>query len=104
MLNVAEALGGDVVVVAHSIAATITMKALRRHTGVISGAVLHEPPLPGTPAGLESSDVMDAALEDGRYEDALEAFLRDLVKLSPADLEAYQTSPLHSIQLALIWP
>ena len=103
VLAVAEALGGDVVVVAHSIAATITLQALRRQTGIIVGAVLYEPPLPGMPAGLESSDAMNAALEDRRYEDALEAFLRDLVKLSPEDLQAYQTSPVRSTQLALIW-
>lgn len=62
------------VVVAHSIAATITLQALRRQDGVIAGAVLYEPPLPGLPAGLGSSEAMSAALGDGRYEDALEAF------------------------------
>lgn len=103
VLAVAEALGGGVVVVAHSMGASITLQALRRQTGIIVGAVLYEPPLPGMSAGLESSDVMNAALEEGRYEDALEAFLRDLVKLSPEDLQAYRTSPLWSIQLALIW-
>ena len=103
VLAVAEALGGGVVVVAHSMGASITLQALRRQTGPIVGAVLYEPPLPGMPAGSESSEAMNAALQDQRYEDALEAFLRDLVKLSPADLEAYRSSPLHSIQLALIW-
>jgi pimeloyl-ACP methyl ester carboxylesterase len=103
VLAVAEALGGGVVVVAHSIAATITVQALRRQTGVIVGAVLYEPPLPGMPAGLESSDAMNAARQEGNYEEALEAFLRDLVKLSPADVQAYQTSPLRPTQLALIW-
>jgi pimeloyl-ACP methyl ester carboxylesterase len=103
VLAVAEALGGSVVVVAHSIAATITLQALRRQTGVIVGAVLYEPPLPGMPAGLESSDAMNAALQEDKYEEALDAFLRDLVKLSPADVQAYQTSPLRPTQLALIW-
>jgi pimeloyl-ACP methyl ester carboxylesterase len=103
VLAVAGALGSEVVVVAHSIAATITLQALRRQGGVIAGAVLYEPPLPGLPGGLESSDTMDIALAEGRYADALDAFLRDLVKLSPDDLERYRMSPLRSTQLALIW-
>ncbi len=103
VLAVAAALGGDVVVVAHSIGASITLQALHRQTGTIVGAVLYEPPLPGMPAGLESSDVMNAALMEGRYDDALEAFLRDLVKLSPEEFDAYKRSPLRLSQLALIW-
>lgn len=65
--------------------------------------MLYEPPLPGMPAGSESSEEMNAALQDKRYEDALEAFLRDLVKLSPRELEAVRASPSHSRQVALIW-
>ena len=37
---------------------------------------------------------MNAALQDGRHDEALEAFLRDLVKLSPEELEAYRASPI----------
>ncbi len=103
VLAIAGALGGGVVVVAHSIGASITLQALRRQTGTIIGAVLYEPPLPGMPAGLESSDAMNAALEEGRFDDALEAFLREVVKLSPEEFEAYRRSPLRSSQAALIW-
>ena len=103
MLAVAEALGGGVVVVAHSIGASVTLQALRQQAGLIIGAVLYEPPLPGMPAGSESSEEMNAALKDHRYEDALEAFLRDLVKLSPRELEAVRASRLHAHQVALIW-
>ena len=94
VVGVAEALGGGVVVVAHSIAATITLQALRRRSPAFVGAVLYEPPLPGMPAGPESSDAMNAALRDGRHDDALEAFLGDLVKQSPEELEAYRASPM----------
>lgn len=101
VLVVAEALGGDVLVAAHSIGATISLEALRRSGGLISAAVLYEPPLPGSvpppPAG------MLAALDEGRDEDALEIFLRDMVKLAPGDLEAARASPGWAHRVELIW-
>jgi len=103
VLAVAEALGGGVVVAAHSIGATITLQALRRAGDLIAGAVLYEPPLPGMPSGLGSSDAMLTALDEGRAEDALVAFLRDMVQLAPGDIEAYRASPAWSSRVALIW-
>jgi len=103
VLGVADALGGSAVVVGHSIGATITLQALRRAGPLIAGAVLYEPPLPGMPAGLGSSDAMLAALDDGRDDDALVAFLRDMVQLESEDIEAYRTSPRWFSRVALIW-
>ena len=101
VLVVAEALGGDVVVAAHSIGATISLEALRRSRGLISAAVLYEPPLPDSvpppPAG------MIAALDEGRHEDALEIFLREMVRLDHADLDAARASPAWSHRVELIW-
>jgi len=101
VLAVAEALGGDVVVAAHSIGATIALEALRRSRGLISAGVLYEPPLPDSvpPPPAE----MLVALAEGRDEDALEIFLRDMVKLDPADLEAARTSPTWSHRVEMIW-
>jgi len=103
VLAVADVLGGGVVVAAHSIGATITLQALRRAGDLIAGALLYEPPLPGMPSGLGSSDAMLTALDEGRDEDALVAFLRDVVQFSPGDIDAYRASPAWSSRVALIW-
>jgi pimeloyl-ACP methyl ester carboxylesterase len=81
VLVVAEALGGDVVVAAHSIGATISLEALRRSRGLLSAAVLYEPPLPDSVRPPPAA--MLAALDEGRHEEALVIFLRDMVKLDP---------------------
>jgi pimeloyl-ACP methyl ester carboxylesterase len=46
---------------------------------------------------------MLAALDQGRDEDALEIFLRDMVKLDPPDLEAARASPGWSHRVEIIW-
>jgi pimeloyl-ACP methyl ester carboxylesterase len=46
---------------------------------------------------------MLAALKDGRYEDALVAFVRDMVKLAPDEIDAYRASPAWGIGVDLIW-
>lgn len=103
VLAVAEAVGGGVVVVGHSIGATIALQALRRCGELVAGAVLYEPPLPGMPSGLGSSAAMLDALDDGRDEEALLAFLRDMVKLAPSDIDAYRASPAWPSRIAVIW-
>ena len=103
ILCVAEALGGGIVVVAHSIAATITLQALRRADGLITGAVLYEPPLPGMESGLGSAQAMLAALEEGRDEDALVAFMANMVRMPAEDIAAYQASPVWASRVSMIW-
>ena len=103
LISVAEALGGGVVVAAHSFGATITLQALRLGSDLITGAVLYEPPLPSMPAGLGSSEAMLAALADGRHEDALVAFVRDMVKLAPDEIDAYRVSQAWAVGVDLIW-
>ena len=103
ILSVAKALGGGVIVVAHSIGATITLQALRRSGDLIAGAVLYEPPLPGMASGFGSSKAMLTALDEERYEEALIAFLTDLVRLPAADIAAYRASPIWASRVRLIW-
>ena len=102
MLSVAEALGGDVVVVAHSIGATIALQALRRNDGLIRAAALYEPPLPGI-GTTDPSEAMIEALDAGRDEEALTIFLRDLVRLSDGEVAASRASPMWPSRVALIW-
>jgi pimeloyl-ACP methyl ester carboxylesterase len=102
VLSVAEALGGGVVVVAHSIGATIALQALRRSDGLIRAAALYEPPLPGI-GTTDLPEIMIEALDAGRDEDALTIFLRDLVQLSDGDIAAYRASPMWQSRVALIW-
>jgi pimeloyl-ACP methyl ester carboxylesterase len=101
VLSVAEALGGGVVVVGHSIGATIALQALRRSDGLIRAAALYEPPLPGmTP---ETPEAMIEALDAGRDDDALTIFLSDMVRLSDSEIAALRTSPMWENRVALIW-
>ena len=99
----AKALGGGIVVVAHSIGATITLQALRRAGGLIAGAVLYEPPLPGMESGLGSPQAMLAALEEGRDEDALVAFMTDMVRMPAEDIAAFRASPAWASRVSMIW-
>ena len=101
VLVVAEALGGDVLVVGHSVGATIALQALRRSGDLITAAVLYEPPLPGMVPNAPAA--MLAALDDERYEDALTIFLSDMVHLDPADITAFQASPGWPTRVKLIW-
>ena len=101
MLSVAAALGGGVLVAAHSIGATIALQALRRSDGLICAAALYEPPLPGmTP---QPPLAMIEALDTGKVEDALTVFLSEVVRLSASEISALRASPLWEKRLALIW-
>ena len=101
VLSVAEALGGGVVVVGHSIGATIALQALRRSDGLIRAATLYEPPLPGmTP---ETPAAMIEALDGGRDDDALTIFLSEVVRLSDREIAALRASPMWESRVALIW-
>lgn len=101
VLSVAEALGGGVVVVAHSIGATIALQALRRSDGLIRAAALYEPPLPGM--GTGAPETFNQALDAGRDEDALTIFLSDMVRLSESEVAAFRASPMWQSRVALIW-
>lgn len=103
MLSVAEALGGGVVVVAHSIGATIALQALRRSDGLIRAAALYEPPLPGMGIAPATPEAMIEALDAGKDEDALTIFLTDMARLSDGEVAAYRASPMWQSRVALIW-
>lgn len=101
VLGLAAALGGEVVVAAHSIGATIALQALRRSNGLIIAALLYEPPLPGMTPPAPAA--MIEALDEGRDEDALESFLRDMVGLSTDEIRTYRSSPIWAKRVSLIW-
>ncbi len=103
LLAVASALGGHVVVAAHSIGATIALEAMRRSAGLIAGAVLYEPPHPGAPSWQGQPPDMRAAIDDGRHDDALVIFLRDVVELTAGEIEAFRSSPGWARSVSLMW-
>jgi pimeloyl-ACP methyl ester carboxylesterase len=103
VLAVARALGGNVILVAHSLGAVIALQALRRAGNLIAGAILYEPPHTGTPSQMETSEAMLTALDEGRDEDALIAFFREVAKFAPADLDAYRASAAWPTRVGLVW-
>jgi pimeloyl-ACP methyl ester carboxylesterase len=103
VLSVAQALGGHVVVAAHSIGATITLEALRRCGDLIAAAVLYEPPHPGAPSWQGQPPRMQAAMSEGRYEDALVIFLREVANRTAEEVALFRSSPLWQRAVDLVW-
>ena len=103
LLAVAHALGGNVILVGHSLGAVIGLQALRRAGSLLAGAILYEPPHTGTPAQMETSEAMLTALDEGRDEDALVAFFREVAKFAPADIESYRASPTWPTRVSVVW-
>ena len=99
ILAVAAALGGGVVVAAHSVGATITLRALLRSGDLIKAAVLYEPPILKIPP----ADAMHTALAAGQPEQARIAFLRSVVEMSGDDIEAFRAAPTWARSVELMW-
>jgi pimeloyl-ACP methyl ester carboxylesterase len=69
----------------------------------VARLILYEPPLPirGTVVGPAFADVR-SAVADGRIEDGLTVFLRDLVKVSADELAGLKSSPEWQPMIALM--
>ncbi|UQU66106.1 alpha/beta hydrolase [Couchioplanes caeruleus] len=73
------------VVVGHSSGGVLALEALTADPGLYAGAVLYEPPVViGEPLGGDRLVPARAALAKGRPGKALSIFLRDVVRMSPA--------------------
>jgi pimeloyl-ACP methyl ester carboxylesterase len=100
---VIEAIGGPVAVLAHSYGAVCALEASML-TASISRMALYEPPIPTGvpmyPPGLP--DEMQALLDDGAAEAALELFFRQVVRMPEADLAELRLLPMwqRRVQLA----
>src|SRR5439155_21142689 len=87
---VAEAVGPDVYVVAHSYGARCTLEAARV-TDAIGRMLLYEPPMstPGHPVARPPVlDELRAADRAGDNDRIVETFFRDVIDLPAADVEA----------------
>ena len=103
VLAVAALLEPGAVLVAHSIGATIALETLRRDTTPFAGAVLYEPPLPVDDGPTPGRAEMLVALDEGRYEDAVEAWARKSVRLPEPAFEAFKASPAWPRAVEAIW-
>jgi pimeloyl-ACP methyl ester carboxylesterase len=103
VLAVAEQLEPGAVLVGHSIGAVIALEVLRRNTMPFGGAVLYEPPIPVDSQPSPGRQEMLAALDEGRLEDAVEAWARQSVRLSEADFAAFKASPAWPRAVDAIW-
>ena len=93
LASVIAAIGENVVVLAHSYGALVTLSAVPDLRSV-SRLILYEPP--GVIPGPESTDAvqkMERALEAGNREEIVTLFLRDQIGAPPEVLAAFKQSP-----------
>jgi pimeloyl-ACP methyl ester carboxylesterase len=95
---VAESLPGTVSVLGHSIGGLCALEAAFL-TNRISRLILYEPPLQDLDH-TEVADRMEAMIRTGKREQALIAFLRDIVMLSPDEISAMKRQPSWSDRIA----
>jgi pimeloyl-ACP methyl ester carboxylesterase len=92
---VVEAVGGPVFVLAHSYGAICGLEATRL-TDRIARLVLYEPPIPTGlplyPPGLP--DRMQALIDSGESEAALEVFFLEVVRMPGHELEVFRKLPM----------
>ena len=97
---VVEAIGGPVVVLAHSYGALATLVALD-HLKTVSHLILYEPPVTLHPTEIEVVARMERALEAGDRAQVVTSFLLDQVRV-PADRVAMmRASPIWPIVLEI---
>lgn len=100
---VVESLGAPVSVLAHSFGALCSLEAVLL-TDKISRLILYEPPLPvGLPLyAPDFPDRMQALLDSGDLDAALEFFLRQEVKMPDQDLEVYRQLPMWQERVKIV--
>ena len=92
---VVESIDEPVVLLGHSYGALCTLEAALR-TDSLRTLILYEPPLPVSDHEPDTEDVlaeMTALHDDGENEQALVLFLREIVMLPPAELDALRSTP-----------
>jgi pimeloyl-ACP methyl ester carboxylesterase len=99
---VVDAVGEPVLVLAHSYGAICGMEAARL-TDRIARLVLYEPPiptgLPMYPPGIP--DRMQALIDNGEAEAALEVFFREVVRMPAHELDAFRRLPMWERRIRL---
>jgi pimeloyl-ACP methyl ester carboxylesterase len=99
---VAEAVGEPVFVLGHSYGAVCSLEASLM-TDKISQLILYEPPiptgLPAYPPGVP--DQMQALVDGGELEAALELFFREVVRMPESELAVFRQLPMWKVRVAL---
>jgi pimeloyl-ACP methyl ester carboxylesterase len=101
--QVVDAIGGPVVVLAHSYGALASLDALDRLRHV-SRLILYEPPVTAEGARPDSSEVLeklDSALAANDRESVVITFLRDQVKAPVDRLDLMKASPMWAVVLQI---
>lgn len=95
---VVDAIGGPVVVLAHSYGGLATLEALNR-LKTISHLMLYEPPVALQPVESDAVANMEKALAAKDYAELVTAFLRDQIRVPPDNIARMKSSPIWPIVL-----
>jgi pimeloyl-ACP methyl ester carboxylesterase len=96
---VAEAAGGDVYLLAHSYGALCALEAVRV-TKAVRRLAAYEPPRPAPGRAVVGPDARDRMRAAENPEEILEIFLREALRLAPADIEAMRATPVWPARVA----
>jgi pimeloyl-ACP methyl ester carboxylesterase len=98
--SVVVAIGGPVVILAHSYGALASLEALDR-LKTVSHLILYEPPVTLQPTEMDVVANMERALEAGDREQLVITFLRDQVRVPPDRVTKLASSPIWPIMLQI---
>jgi pimeloyl-ACP methyl ester carboxylesterase len=97
---VVEAIGGQVILLAHSYGALATLEALDR-LKTVSHLILYEPPVVLQPGDPAIAAKLDRALETDNREELVTTFLRDQIRVPPDRIPMMKASPIWPIVLRI---
>jgi len=99
---VLEAIGEPTLVLGHSYGALTTLEAALL-TDRIHRMILYEPPVPVDPGSFPASaaDRMQALVDRGENEAALEIFFREVVGMPDHEFEVYRNLPMWPVRVGL---
>ena len=99
---VVDAIGVPVFLLGHSYGAICSLEGARL-TGAVRKLILYEPPLPieGVVYPPGAPERIQALVDAGNPEGALETFMRDVVRMPEAELAAYRQLPAWKVRVTL---
>ncbi len=100
IVRVIEAIGGPVIVLAHSYGALVSLDALDRLKNV-SHLILYEPPVTLQSAETDVIANLEGALDAGNREELVTIFLRDQVRVPPEMIARRKSSPIWPLVLEI---
>jgi pimeloyl-ACP methyl ester carboxylesterase len=100
---VVAAIGEPLFLLGHSYGALCSLEAARLTDGV-SRLILYEPPPPtGLPLDpVDIPDRMQALIDSGAWEVALEVFMREVVRMPAHELATYRQLPMWKVRVQLV--